>query len=62
MRFWVSLAVVVLGGCYTGPSTWAVHCYQGCGNQKDACILAASTPAQLQACDAESAGCTAACQ
>lgn len=39
MRFWVSLAVVVLGGCYTGPSTWAVHCYQGCGNQKDACIL-----------------------
>jgi hypothetical protein len=62
MRFWVCLAVVVLGGCYMGPSDAMVHCYQGCGNQKDACILAASTPSQLQACDAESAGCTAACQ
>jgi hypothetical protein len=61
MRFWVCLAVVLSSGCYMGPTEVQVSCYQGCGREKDACILAASTSSQLQGCDSRSARCTAAC-
>jgi hypothetical protein len=57
----VAAAFCLSTGCF-GPSEEQLDCYRGCGTEKDACILAATTAAQIQACDSRSARCTASCK
>ena len=61
MRSWVWLVGVLLAGCF-GPSQEQIDCYQGCGREKDSCMLAAASAQQIQECDQRSSRCTAVCQ
>jgi hypothetical protein len=62
---WVSCVVVVgvyvlfASGC--GPSEERIGCLAGCAREKDACILAATTPAGIQECDSRGARCSEGC-
>jgi hypothetical protein len=61
---WVALVVwawCMLGGCQMGPSEERLGCLQGCGRDKDSCMLAAMTPPHIQYCDARSAACNDSC-
>jgi hypothetical protein len=60
MRIWVT-AVVMSAGCMMQPSEEQVACYQDCARAKDACMLQASTPSHVQACDDRGTQCTAVC-
>jgi hypothetical protein len=63
LRVWFSVAVLaqLVTACF-GPTEAQLGCYQGCGSEKDACILAATNATQIQACDVRSSRCTATCQ
>jgi len=63
MTRWVRYSVLVVAtSCYMPPSESEILCYQGCAQQKDACMLAATTAAQIQGCDQQSAHCSGGCQ
>ena len=62
MRLWVWCWAMLISGCYVGPSEEQLGCYQGCGREKDACMLAAATAAQIQVCDARGSRCSAVCE
>lgn len=57
----VAMLALPATACF-GPTEEQLDCYRGCGAEKDACILAAMTAAQIQACDLRSARCSASCQ
>ncbi|HXK18066.1 MAG TPA: hypothetical protein VNG33_09700 [Polyangiaceae bacterium] len=62
MRLWVYWVVAFGSGCAFPPSAEQISCYQGCGREKDGCMLAATTPQQIQSCDERSSRCTAVCE
>jgi hypothetical protein len=62
MRNWVWVVVAVMSACKLGPSEEELRCYQACARDKDACMLSASTPEQIQACDARSSRCSVSCE
>jgi hypothetical protein len=63
VRVWLLVAALaeLATACFE-PSEAQLGCYRGCGAEKDACILAATTAAQIQTCDVRSSRCTATCQ
>ena len=62
MRKWVWVVLVAMPACKMGPSDEELRCYQACARDKDACMLAAATPEQIQSCDARSSRCTVGCE
>jgi uncharacterized membrane protein len=63
MRRWVWAAVVVVvSGCFMGPSEEQLRCYQACAREKDSCMLSAITAQQIQTCDGRGSRCSAVCQ
>jgi hypothetical protein len=52
---WVSLALL---GCHDGRRL----CRQDCQRMHDQCLLPASTPEAIYACDARASSCAAYCQ
>jgi hypothetical protein len=62
MKNWVWWLLVASSGCYVGPSEEQLSCYQGCGREKDSCMLEAATAAQIQGCDVVGQRCSKGCQ
>ena len=62
MRNWAWIWALVAPACMMGPSEEQIRCYQVCARDKDACMLAASTPEAIQSCDVRSARCTGSCE
>jgi hypothetical protein len=44
-----------------GPGPETIACFKACANEKDACILAATSADAIRACDRESANCGGRC-
>jgi len=63
LRLWFAAPVLaqLLTAC-VGLTEAQLGCYRGCSAEKDACILTATTAAQIRACDVRSSRCTATCQ